>query len=372
VPQNRNKQDFNNLAAVVKFLQESGVTAPWARSDWRNDGTFPRPGRGIDAFDKDGNFVGPLDFSAFDQWVAMWPDAKYYMFHAIAWWDYAGGGTKEWKVDPEMQRRLGIVMKKWAEHMRSKGIDPNKIVLLLVDEPIHTWQADLTNGWAKAIKEAVPEFKIFVDPMIQPKSYTDPSYLKMFDYCDIITPGTDYSYHHHGQPAVDFYDQYRKKGKIMGFYACAQNPSEGEAIRYFRLQQVACWKISGGAPESWAGYWAFCDMRGVKPWNQLAGSDLERNWCQAYLDTKGATDGKHWLAIFEGVNDYEYFLTLKNRIAELEKAGQTSEALTAAKKVLAEVPEEIIAGVREKDDVNAIDAGRLKVLSALISLAPQK
>jgi hypothetical protein len=301
----------------------------------------------------------------------MWPDAKYYMFHAIAWWEYADAG-KQNVADPEMTRRLGIVMKKWAEHIRAKGIDPNKIVLLLVDEPVVPWQAQLTNLWAKAIKEAVPEFKIYVDPMIQPDKYTDPSFLQMFEYCDIITPGTDYSYQNYGQAAVDFYDQWRKKGKIMGFYACAQNPSEGEAIRYFRLQQIACWKISGGAPESWAGYWAFCDMRGVKPWNQLAGSALERNWCQAYVDTKGATDGKHWLAIFEGVNDYEYLLTLKNRIAELEAAGKSSDALTAAKKVLAEVPDEIIAGVREKDDVNAIDAGRLKVLAALISLAPQK
>jgi hypothetical protein len=369
---NRNKDEFNNLAAVVKFLRESGISAPWARSDWRNDGTFPRPGRGKDAFDKDGNFTGPLDFSAFDQWVAMWPDAKYYMFHAIAWWEYAGAGSGARKVDPEVERRLGIVMTKWAEHMRSKGIDPNKIVLLLVDEPIQTWQADLTISWAKAIKKAVPEFKIYVDPMIRPKSYTDPSYLTMFDSCDIITPGTDYSYHHFGQAAVDFYDQWRKKGKIMGFYACAQNPSEGESIRYFRLQQIACWKINGGAPESWAGFWAYCDMRGVKPWNQLAGSEKDRSWCQAYVDTKGATDGKHWLAIFEGANDYEYLLILKNRVAELEKAGQTSETLAAAKRVLVEVPDEIISGVREKNDVNAIDAGRLKVLAALISLAPTK
>ena len=192
----------------------------------------------------------------------------------------------------------------------------------------------------------------------------------MFTYADIITPGTEYSYHHHGQAAVDYYDTWRQKGKLMGFYSCAQNASEGESTRYFRLQQWACWTISGGAPESWAGFWSYCDMRGVKPWNQLAGSALDRNWCPAYVDTKSATDGKHWLAIFEGVNDYEYLLILKNRIAELEAAGQTSDALTAAKKVLAEVPDEIIDAVRENDDVNACDAGRLKVLAALTALAP--
>lgn len=362
---------IDNLNAIVQHLRESGISAPWGRSDWRNDGTFPRPFREKKAFDDKGNFVGPLDFSAFDRWVAMWPNAKYYMIHAIAWWEYADAGKRD-VADPEVQRRLGIVMKKWAEHIREKGIDPNKIVLLLVDEPIYSSQAKLTNFWAKAIKEAVPEFKIYVDPMLKPEYYDNADVQQMLDYADIITPGTEYSYHHHGQAAVDYYDKWRAKGKIMGFYSCAQNPSEGEAIRYFRLQQIACWKLSGGAAESWAGYWAYCDMRGVKPWNQLAGSALDRNWCQAYVDTKSATDGKHWLAIFEGVNDYEYLLTLKKRIAELEAAGQASDALTAAKKVLAEVPDEIIDGVRNHDDASACDAGRLKVLAALAALAPQQ
>ena len=158
----------------------------------------------------------------------------------------------------------------------------------------------------------------------------------------------------------------------MGFYACAQNPSEAESIRYYRLQEWACWEISGGAAETYSGFWSYMDVRGVKPWNQLAGSALDRNFSPAYLDTKGATDGKHWLAIFEGANDYEYLLILKNRIAELEKAGQASDALTAAKKVLQNVPKEVIANVREKNQVTACDDGRLQVLDALVSLAPQK
>ena len=98
---NPKSNGINNLDAIVKHLRDSGISAPWGRSDWRNDGTFPRPGRGKDAFDDKGNFVGPLDFAGFDRWVAMWPNAKYYTIHAIAWWEYAGVGKRD-EVDPEV------------------------------------------------------------------------------------------------------------------------------------------------------------------------------------------------------------------------------------------------------------------------------
>jgi hypothetical protein len=217
----------------------------------------------------------------------------------------------------------------------------------------------------------VPEFKFFVDPMLNVQMYGDKDVRAMMDAVDIITPGTDYSYHARGQAGVDFYDEYRKKGKIMGFYTCAQNPSEGDSIRYYRLQQVACWALSGGAPESWAGYWSFCDVRGVKPWNQLAGCTRDRNWCPSYFNTKEATDGKHWLAIFEGVNDYEYLLTLKKRIAEVEKSGAKSAEVVAARQVLEVVPEQVIAAVRGRGEQEACDLGRIRVFDALMSLGPE-
>ena len=103
-----------------------------------------------------------------------------------------------------------------------------------------------------------------------------------------------------------------------------------------------------------------------------------------YIDSKSVTDGKHWLAIFEGVNDYEYLLTLKNRIAEARKAGRNDEAVAAAEKLLAELPDEVIAAVRAGNepihsgtigtiklgDIDACDTARRRILDALESLNP--
>jgi hypothetical protein len=158
----------------------------------------------------------------------------------------------------------------------------------------------------------------------------------------------------------------------LGFYSCAQNPSEAEASSYFRAQQWDCWRISKGGPESWAGIWSYGDFRSVMPWNPLPGGTRDRTWCPAYIDSKSVTDGKHWLAIFEGANDYGYLRLLKQRIEELEKNGEKSAEVEAAKKVLAEVPDEVFEVAHYKEDPTACDAGRLKVFAALQSLAPAK
>jgi len=283
----------------------------------------------------------------------------------------------------KFNRRLGAVMKHWAAHIKNDlGVDPSKIVILILDEPGHESQAQTILEWAKAIRAAVPEFKFIVDPTFGPAMYTNATVQAMFDQMDIVIPGTDYSYQRHGQAAVDFYESIRAKGKIMGFYACAQNPSEAESTRYYRLQQWACWQINKGGPESWAGFWAYSDTRSNMPWNQLP-CGYDRNWSMVYIDSTSVTDGKHWLAIFEGVNDYEYLLTLKNRIAEVRKAGRNDEAVAAAEKLLAELPDEVIAAVRAGNppihdgvigtlklgDIDACDTARIRILDALNALA---
>jgi hypothetical protein len=397
-----------NLPLVIKHLRESGVNVPWASNGWLSRSTFPRPRaaakgevvpntkgmplsklakvfydtNGEDLFDAQGNLRVELDFTVFDAWVKDWPNAKYYAIYAEAYWDYAGAKGKDpaakdftpadKAANDEVQRRLGVVMKKWAEHMRQTGVDPNKIVLLMVDEVGNATGARMSAHWAKAIKAAVPEFNIYLDPTTRPENYKDPDLLAFMEMLDFITPGTDYAYHWNGQAAVDYYENFRKKGKVLGFYSCAQNPSEGESTSYFRAQQWDCWRISKGGPESWAGIWGYNDFRGIRPWNPLPGGARDRTWNTAYIDSNGATDGKHWLAIFEGANDYEYLHVLKNRIAELEKTGERSAEVAAAKKVLDEVPDQVFDAAHWKNQVDACDIGRLRVLEALSSLAPVK
>ncbi len=368
-----------NVQAAIAHMKGSGVNAPWAMNDWASPNVFPPHG----ALDSEGR----MDFSAFDQWVDQWPDAKYYMIYSGFHWGLIG---KEWgQTDPEIQRQFGERMKAWAEHLRNRRINPSRVALLLVDEPGGGDADALTLAGAAVIKTETPEFLLYIDPVHGAAQYEDPVTRKMFEHMDIITPGCPFVW---GQPWGEathaFYDQWRRKGKIMGYYSCAQNPSEADAIGYYRMQQWHCWKINGGGSNSWAGFWAYADVRGNSSWNPLD-SGRDKNWSPVYIDSKSVTDSKHWLAIFEGQQDYEYLLTLKNKVELLEKS-KAHPSVASARRLLETVADETIAAVyfgretaermdfertdvyaemrrlgRGLYDIEACDRGRLRVLEAL-------
>jgi hypothetical protein len=357
-----------NLEAAVKHLKESGVNAPWARSDWGPIDTFPRGESSW--FNAKNRLTRRINFRNFNAWVKNWPDAKYYQLHALGWWTYAGAGSKN-VIDPVVQARMRAIMKAWRAHCAQKKIDPKRIVMLLVDEISVEWQFKLTNYWAKEIKSAAPEFRIMLNPMIGKDKYTNPLLQETLGYADIVMPGNGFSYKPNDAAMVAFYEKQRQAGKEMGLYTAARNASESEAIGYYRAQPWKLWKMSHGAANVCSNFWSYHDFRGTLPWNQLPGGCDDRSFSPVYVDSKTATDGKHWLAIFEGANDYEYLLTLKNRIAELETDGKSTAALKNAKQTLEEVPEAVLAALGKNANTPECDPQRIRIIKALTDLAPK-
>ena len=373
----------DNLAAAVAHMQDNGLNAPWARAGGKNT-LFPRAS--ADLFDEKGNLVKEPDYTVFDQWVKMWPDAKHYMIYANAYGNF-GNDPGEEKIRQkdldETQRRFGLVMKAWANHMRTIGVDPARIVICLIDEPSGSGQARDILYYGRAIRAAVPEFKLLEDPVYRPNSYTNYPVFEMLAAMDYVTPAPDWSYHRRGQVAYDFYEKIRQAGANIGFYTCSQGVGGTEATKYYRLQQWECWVANKGGTNTYAGFWCYADERANRPWAQLVGG-TGLNFVPAYLDATSATDGKHWVAIFEGAQDYEYLLMLKQRIEALRKEGRNDAAVEAAQKLLDTLPGEVIAAVKNGEpalhtgeialpwnsgDMNACDPARLKVLDALASLA---
>lgn len=372
----------SNTDAAVAHMRASGVSVAWAITQWSIKDVVPFWNSKL-KFDADHRMISSPDYTTFDNWVKLRSEVRYYAVYCTAAPNWRG--TKQGTA--AFKQQMAAVVKDWVAHMRKLGVDPSRIVLCMVDEPTHSGTATTIIEWTEAIRAAEPKFRFYVNPMVPSDRYKVPQIQRMLETADIITPGTDYSYHKYGQAAVDFYESARAKGKIMGFYACAQNPGEADAIRYYRLQQWACWKINKGGRQSWCGFWAYGDTRSNSPWNQLpCGND--RNFSPVYIDSRSVTDGKHWLAIFEGVNDYEYLLMLKDHIAAARKAGRPLDAIAKAEKLLNELPDRVIAAVRAGQppiadgkpgskirlgDRTACDEARLQILDALMSLdAPAK
>lgn len=162
-----------------------------------------------------------------------------------------------------------------------------------------------------------------------------------------------------------FYENLGRGERELWFYSCSGGPSVLDAISYYRSQQWECWK----AQATGTAFWAYGDGGRIgNSWNQLGVT--RAIYSPVYIDSHSVTDGKHWLAIIEGIQDYEYLRMLNGRVAELKAAGHTSGAFTQAEKLLATLPDQVLAACAAGDTA-ACDRERAEVLDALLALKLQ-
>jgi hypothetical protein len=99
-----------------------------------------------------------------------------------------------------------------------------------------------------------------------------------------------------------------------------------------------------------------------------------------FLDPElGIIDGKHIQAIREGAEDYEYFVMLRQRIADLEARGVHTPTLESAKRLLTDGPLRVTREItldrldwKVPKDRALMDQVRVDVLESLESLAELK
>src|SRR5206468_5704060 len=147
----------NNTAPLIDRMRALGVDSPWA-----SNAVVP-PGR----FDAAGLLTEAPQTSAFDSWIAKWPDASDYLIFVNAQDTF---GTVSRTDNARFSNALGQWITFWVDHARSLGIRPSQLVLLLVDEPHLPAQDDRVVAWTTALKAAQPAIKIWEDP-----TYRDPA-----------------------------------------------------------------------------------------------------------------------------------------------------------------------------------------------------
>ncbi|MBM3473533.1 MAG: hypothetical protein FJX75_09710 [Armatimonadetes bacterium] len=342
----------DNVDAAIANMKSHFLNTPW------NDaGCVPWP----QSFDADGKLVGELNWDRFDGWIADWADAtNYAVFLAVS--SSVGGVPMN---DPRFPTAVGEWMHAWARHLAELGVEPSRLMLLLVDEPSTQEPADIITAWANAINAAEPDIVVWEDPVhAQPDKLTD---IRMFEASDVLCPnlgifasGTDA----HRQ----FYENLRQQGKTLWFYQCSGPVKTYDPYYYHRLQHWYAFKY--GAVGS--GFWAYGDAAGTgNAWNELRAS--RASYTPVYLDQTSVTDGKHFEAVREGLEDYELLKMLRDhadRLAAEGKQARTDEA----RKLLQTVIDDVcgagydpgkVAWTVDKDRTRA-DAARVKILEELI------
>jgi len=373
-----------NREALVRHLREYFVDTPWGTVA----AMWPKP--------------VPTDpvqraeyFRPFDQWVSRWQDppgaaglpaARNYYIHMMSVTSSFGGhavgtaqfdaGVAQWLAD-------------WSAHWQSLGLSPNQIRLLIEDEPKTVGDCETVKGWARAIRKAfrpdeprvlVWEDQVLLEPIDPATNQPSQAVLQLFDLCDILTPNrvTFLAW----EPWRSIHRQQRDAGKPMHFYSCLGASHWLDPYSYGRLQAWSCW--SEGATAMF--YWSFRDNGRTTDDSEPASSwnEYHAKWSYTplYLDATTVTSSKHMEAIREGVEDYEYLVMLKQRLAELKSAGNpppmtaAAEALLsgAAGRVLEEPgdwfwPDAKFAWTKQADRQTA-DEVRIEILDMLETLRP--
>lgn len=334
-----------NLDQVVDFLRRYHVNAPWASAAVMPFGRY----------DADGVMVEAPNTTAMDTWLDRWPGARYYCVFAAV--------SQDLPATPSGRRQVEEWIDFWVAHLGERGIGPEQLVLLLVDEPYTKERDDLTISWARAIREAHPAVQLFVDPIWQNPGDIDPLVLEL---CTILSPNRALWLAKRAE-YEQVYLPRREPGRQLAFYSCSGPVRALDPYAYHRLQGWECWRYGG----IMTSFWAFSDSGGGSSWNEY---EIRRTaFCPQYLGPDGATTSKHMEAVLESLFDYEYFAMLRAKVAAAGPGD--NPALRRARELLETGPARVLdaAGADQlhwaaPKDRSLADAVRLEVLAALEAL----
>ncbi|MEN6304677.1 MAG: hypothetical protein ABFD96_18240 [Armatimonadia bacterium] len=307
-----------NRAAFLAHLQSRFVDSPWATS-----GVM-----GFGEFDAAGQFTKPPRTGSFDNWVKDWPQARrYHVFKRVD----AGG---ELKIDdPLFDAKVGTWIRFWVAHLKTLGIGPERLFVLLVDESQNVEDDRMIIAWSRAIKAAEPEVSIWDDGTRELERCT-PEILAAVDY---MCPHRPSLLAEKNAAVKAVYQRQKEAGKGIYMYSCWGPTRTLDPYAYYRLQAWSAFELGGEG----SFFWALGSNGGKSSWNAYVQQDT--SYTPLFMDKDSVTAGKHMEAIRESVGDFEYLCMLRDRVSEFEKQEPKHKLLPRAKALLAGVPGRVLS-----------------------------
>ncbi|MBI5396171.1 MAG: hypothetical protein HZA91_12820, partial [Verrucomicrobia bacterium] len=327
--------------AFIRILREHFVDSPWATG-----AVLPYS----------------LDTARFDEWLHLWPGARQYCVFAAV-----GEQIGRAKIGtPEFDAKVREWITFWAGHAKKRGLKPEQLVILLVDEPAEDRRDNIILPWARVIRTANTGVTLFEDVC-----HTDPlkANQEMIKLCHVLCPNRPRFLS--STPGYrDYFAKRKAEGAELAFYSCNIGARLADPYSYFRLQAWTAWQYGGTG----SFFWAFSDSGGGSSWNEYA---MAHSTCYTplFLEPAAVTGSKQMEAIRESAEDYEYFVMLRDRIATAEQAGRKGAAVERAKKLLATTADRVLSAPdadklmwAEPKDRTVADKVRVEILDALVAL----
>jgi len=361
-----------NRPAAIRDMREHRVDVVWG--EWKS---IPQikissgVGKPSWDFDEQGNLTTEIDFSGWDEFVGMWPDAKYYLLSH----PFSPTGTFAGKEQgaETFNRAVSQFASRWAEHNRQIGLKPGQAGICFFDEPSDEATFRTTYLFARAFKTGTDEILLFTDPGFAEgtQDLADIEYAReALDHCDIFCPNLS-RYMLAGKRIQSYFQQAQAEGRPFWFYQC-HGPTRVFNPSYYRLQSWYARKHGATG----VAFWAYADGgKNPNSWNEYPAVGAA-GFTPVYFSADDVTTTKHWEALLEGRQDYQYVSILRDRVDELRRSGLAAESLQEAERLADELADTVIDHVERqfgrwyasglRDNPSAIaEEARLKMLDML-------
>jgi hypothetical protein len=319
-----------NRPLAVRDMTDRHVDVVWCAS-----GTVPMPQP--NQIDAEGNITSSIDYSRWDQFVRLWPNARYYAAFATLHVDSGFAGLQQ--GTPQFDRAITQWAQNWAEHNRSIRLKAGQAMILFLDEPGATEHFQATYNFAKPFNAATDEILVYCDP-VGTATMNVPFAREALEQCDVISPPQGH-YSRGGAQLHEFYRELRDQGKKLWLYDCS-GPTRQMDPAYYRMQPWHA--LEAGATA--AQFWAYGDAGAASNWNEYAAVG-RTSYTTVYLAPDSVTTSKHWEAVREGLQDYQYFVMLKEKALELRAAGKEARA-RQAEQLAAQLPVDVVKNLHER------------------------
>lgn len=284
--------------------------------------------------DSEGNLIDEkLDFTQYDKWAdeviksesAMYlnvVEAHTYRFWPMRpkGWKYAGGsGAADFPIK-RWSPEFNAIFRKWVaaytEHMRAKGLPPEKWAFYIMDEPWPGEERQDILEFAKQVKLSGTGAKTYITLPIRGGT-DDEQNIEVSKYLDIIQ--------WIGQPKQDLLEQMRKNAGGLWTYNIGLR-----GMSHFGYRRDFCWEPMRRG-ELGVGFWCWDgNSQSSFLWRDDSGEgDI---FAILYNDHENhIIPSMRGEAFREGIEDWKYVLMLDDAIAAAEKKGVDVSVISPAR-----------------------------------------
>lgn len=337
----------NSMAQIVEDLE----------AHYLNVYVVPAGDRPKTAIAADGSLK--VDFRRHDAALREFPGATEYLF----FWAYAPDrlGDHAWWGDwmgPEYKVRMKEYLLTWVGHLRDLGIGYDRFAMYPFDERLDESVLEL----ARLIKEIDPNIRVFANST---GNGSAGALARFTPYVDIwCLP--DASGEADAARAV-----LRRAGEEdVRRYAAEGDAKSLSPYEYYRLQPWRAW----AAGDVGCGFWTYVTRKEAGDCNGWDDFTCARGrWSVVYdgedapIDAGGEVyvPSRRWEAWRQGVEDYEYLHTLRQRIEQCRGRRVAASVVAESAAVLKEVVAEVLA---KADNPDVVYKARRRLTKAILRL----